>query len=177
MPVDVHLLRDGDAITLAGRRFQVIHAPGHADGQIIFCAPEDRLMLCGDQVLLRITPNIGFWSSTQPTRSAALPGLAPCTGGLAVDVALPGHHGVITDWQGRIGEFAPPRRAAGGHVMRRGRWRHCVGGQRRRHQLRPLQPARDPLRRGRNVGPSNTWPPPVARTLRKVTSRLSRKMK
>ena len=105
MPVDVHLLRDGDAITLAGRRFQVIHAPGHADGQIIFYAPEDRLMLCGDQVLLRITPNIGFWPSTQPDPLGRYLASLHALRGLAVDVALPGHHGVITDWQGRIGEL------------------------------------------------------------------------
>ncbi len=102
MPGDVQLLRDGDAIMLAGRRFDVIHAPGHADGQIIFYAPDDRLMLCGDQVLLRITPNIGFWPSTQPDPLGRYLASLAALRDLAVDVALPGHHGVINDWQGRI---------------------------------------------------------------------------
>ncbi len=104
-PTDVQLLRGGDAITMAWRRFDVIHAPGHADGQIIFYAAEDRLMLCGDQVLLRITPNIGFWPSTQPDPLGRY--LASLRELMKLDVALalPGHHGVITDWQGRICEL------------------------------------------------------------------------
>ena len=122
-PVDVQMLRAGDEITMAGRRFEVIHAPGHADGQIIFYAPADRLMLCGDQVLLRITPNIGFWPSTQADPLGRYLASLAALRDLAVDVAFPGHHGVITDWHGRIGELlhhhderleAMVRAAAGG---------------------------------------------------------------
>ena len=105
MPVDVQMLRDGDTITMAGRRFHAIHAPGHADGQIIFHAPEDRLMLCGDQVLLRITPNIGFWPSTQADPLGRYLASLRALRRLDVATALPGHHGVITDWSGRIGEL------------------------------------------------------------------------
>jgi len=104
-PVDVQMLCDGDTITMAGRRFEVIHAPGHADGQIIFYAPADRLMLCGDQVLLRITPNIGFWPSTQADPLGRYLASLASLRDLAVDVALPGHHGVITGWRGRIDEL------------------------------------------------------------------------
>lgn len=104
-PTDVQLLRGGETITMAGRRFEVIHAPGHADGQIIFYAAEDRLMLCGDQVLLRITPNIGFWPSTQPDPLGRYLASLRDLMRLDVELALPGHHGVITDWQGRICEL------------------------------------------------------------------------
>lgn len=104
-PVDVQMLRGGETITMAGRRFEVIHAPGHADGQIIFYAAEDRLMLCGDQVLLRITPNIGFWPSTEPDPLGRYLASLRDLMKLDVEKALPGHHGVITDWQGRICEL------------------------------------------------------------------------
>ncbi len=104
-PVDVQLLRAGETITLAGRSFEILHAPGHADGQIIFYAAAERLMLCGDQVLQRITPNIGFWPSTQPDPLGRY--LASLQSLLALDVflALPGHHGAIVDWQGRLREL------------------------------------------------------------------------
>ena len=101
-PSNVQFLRDGETVKLAGRRFEVIHAPGHADGQIIFYAPSDRLMLCGDQVLLRITPNIGFWPSTQPDPLGRYLTSLRALMRLDVELALPGHHGVIEDWQGRL---------------------------------------------------------------------------
>ena len=104
-PVDVQMLRSGDAITMAGRRFDVIHAPGHADGQIIFYSAADRLMLCGDQVLQRITPNIGFWPSTLPDPLGRYLASLRRLMKLDVELALPGHHGVITDWQRRICEL------------------------------------------------------------------------
>ncbi|HHY56732.1 MAG TPA: MBL fold metallo-hydrolase [Chloroflexi bacterium] len=105
LPVDVHLLRPGDSITLAERQWNILHAPGHAEGQIIFYAPADRLLLCGDHVLQRITPNIGYWPSSQPDPLGRY--LASLRALLALDVALalPGHHGAITDWQGRLHEL------------------------------------------------------------------------
>ena len=105
LPLDVQLLHPGERITLAGRSFEILHAPGHAEGQIIFYAPADRLLLCGDHVLQRITPNIGLWPSSQPDPLgrylASLRALLP----LAVTLALPGHYGAITDWPGRLHEL------------------------------------------------------------------------
>ena len=60
-PHDILTLAPGEFVTMGGRRFQSIHAPGHADGQLIFYSAADRLLLCGDQVLNRISPNIGVW--------------------------------------------------------------------------------------------------------------------
>jgi glyoxylase-like metal-dependent hydrolase (beta-lactamase superfamily II) len=93
------------AITLAGRRCEILHAPGHAEGQIIFYAPAERLLLCGDHVLQRITPNIGYWPLSQPNPLGRY--LASLRSLLALDVALalPGHHGAITDWRGRLHEL------------------------------------------------------------------------
>jgi glyoxylase-like metal-dependent hydrolase (beta-lactamase superfamily II) len=99
------MLRPGDNITLAGRRCEILHAPGHAEAQIIFYAPAERLLLCGDHVLQRITPNIGYWPSSQPDPLGRY--LASLRSLLALDVALalPGHHSAITDWRGRLHEL------------------------------------------------------------------------
>jgi len=104
-PVDVQLLRAGERIMLAQRRFEIVHAPGHADGQIIFYAPDDRLMLCGDHVLQRISPNIGYWPSTEADPLGRYLQSLRALMKLEVDLALPGHHAPITDWRRRIGEL------------------------------------------------------------------------
>lgn len=105
LPVDVQLLQPGEPITLAERRCTILHAPGHADAQIIFYAPADRLLLCGDHVLQRITPNIGLWPSTAGDPLGRYLDSLRALLALEVTVALPGHHGAISDWQGRLYEL------------------------------------------------------------------------
>ena len=65
LPGQFHRLRDGDELTIGERRWRIIigygHAPEHAS---LYCA-DDRLLISGDQVLPRITTNIGVWH-TEP---------------------------------------------------------------------------------------------------------------
>lgn len=104
-PLEHRLMKAGDAIQLGRREFLAIHAPGHSDGQLIFYDARDKLMLCGDHVLMRITPNIGSWSHSEPDPLgrylASLRDLAE----LEARLALPGHKWLITDWRGRINEI------------------------------------------------------------------------
>ncbi len=104
-PVDYRLLHADARIQLGARECLAIHAPGHSDGQLIFYDERDKLMLCGDHVLMRITPNIGSWSHSQADPLgrflASLHDLAE----LDVRLALPGHKGLIMDWRGRITEI------------------------------------------------------------------------
>ncbi len=104
-PQDVDLIEPGSIVTVGKRQFQTIHAPGHSDGQLIFYDAADQLMLCGDQVLMRISPNIGMWPISDPNPLgkylASLQELAAVT----VRLALPGHGKLITDWQGRLAEL------------------------------------------------------------------------
>lgn len=41
-------LRDGDQVTVGEARLDVIHAPGHTPGHVIFHQPESRLAIVGD---------------------------------------------------------------------------------------------------------------------------------
>ena len=61
------LLEDGDLIPLPGRRLQAVWTPGHTPGHLCLREPDARLLLTGDHVLPRITPNIGL----QPNGSDA----------------------------------------------------------------------------------------------------------
>ncbi len=104
-PLEHELLPADTVVQLGARDFRAIHAPGHSDGQMIFYDAADRLMLCGDHVLMRITPNIGIWPHSEPDPLGrflhSLNELAP----LDVRLALPGHRWLITDWRGRIEEI------------------------------------------------------------------------
>jgi glyoxylase-like metal-dependent hydrolase (beta-lactamase superfamily II) len=61
IPTEFRALSDGESITLGGRRFTMIvghgHSPEHAS---LWCA-EAGVLISGDQVLPRITPNVSVW--------------------------------------------------------------------------------------------------------------------
>lgn len=104
-PTRLDIIQPGDEIQLGKRRFQIIATPGHSDGQIIFYDPDDRLLLCGDHVLMKITPNVGIWPNglTNPL-GRFLTSLRELQA-LDVRLALPGHKALITDWRGRVNEL------------------------------------------------------------------------
>ncbi|MBB3051390.1 glyoxylase-like metal-dependent hydrolase (beta-lactamase superfamily II) [Prauserella isguenensis] len=55
------LLEDGDLVPLAGRTLRTVWTPGHTPGHLCLQAVDERLLLTGDHVLPRITPNIGLY--------------------------------------------------------------------------------------------------------------------
>ncbi|WP_189331098.1 MBL fold metallo-hydrolase [Actinoplanes ianthinogenes] len=54
------LLGDGDLIPLAGRRVRTVWTPGHTPGHICLLEPDAGVLLTGDHLLPRISPNIGL---------------------------------------------------------------------------------------------------------------------
>ena len=54
------LLEDGDRPEIPGWDLLAIWTPGHSPGHLCFWEPDERLLLSGDHVLPRITPNIAF---------------------------------------------------------------------------------------------------------------------
>ncbi|MEM7347391.1 MAG: MBL fold metallo-hydrolase [Chloroflexota bacterium] len=104
-PLTLETVESGETIHLGRRQFNIIHAPGHSDGQIIFYDPIDHLILCGDQVLTKITPNIGLWPVSEPNPLGQyLESLTDLTK-LDVQLALPGHGPLINTWHARIDEL------------------------------------------------------------------------
>lgn len=104
-PRSIAALHPGAVIDMGGRHFTAIHAPGHADGQLIFYSAADCLLLCGDQVLQRITPNIGVWPTTEPDPLARYLSSLAQLAELEVDLALTGHYAPIVDWQARVAQL------------------------------------------------------------------------
>lgn len=54
-------LNEGDEIDLGNYTFQVIDIPGHSPGHIGLYEKKHKLFFCGDHILAKITPNIGYW--------------------------------------------------------------------------------------------------------------------
>ena len=54
------LLNDGDLLDLPGRRVRVVWTPGHTPGHICLHDGDYDLLLTGDHLLPRISPNIGL---------------------------------------------------------------------------------------------------------------------
>lgn len=73
MPGPDILLADGDLVPLPGRRLRAVWTPGHTPGHLCLHEETEDLLLTGDHVLPRITPNVGLQShSTDPPLAAYL---------------------------------------------------------------------------------------------------------
>jgi glyoxylase-like metal-dependent hydrolase (beta-lactamase superfamily II) len=72
---------------------------------MIFYDPDDKLLLSGDHVLMKITPNIGLWAESDPDPLGQFLDSLRQVRALDVRLALPGHKRLIEDWQGRIDEL------------------------------------------------------------------------
>lgn len=104
-PERVESFAPGDELLLGNRRVQAISAQGHADDQTVFYDAADRLLLCGDQVLMRITPNVGTWPNTPANPLGRFLTDLRRLRQLDVRLALPGHRREISDFAPRIDEL------------------------------------------------------------------------
>jgi len=64
-PRHYHRIRHGDKLAIGGRDWEVIVGLGHAPEQACLHCPELGVLIAGDQILPKITPNIGVWA-TEP---------------------------------------------------------------------------------------------------------------
>src|SRR3979411_3369921 len=84
----------GDEISIGTRRFKVITGGGHALDQVMLYCASDKLFLSADQVLGKISPNVGV-GAVEPDQNSLgeyLASLASLTTTLPYDVlVLPGH--------------------------------------------------------------------------------------
>jgi glyoxylase-like metal-dependent hydrolase (beta-lactamase superfamily II) len=81
-----------------------VHAfPGHADGHI--CLVKDGLMIAGDHLLPRISPQIGLYPEARPDPLGDYLASLRRTVELAPRVAFPGHGDPVLDPAGRAAEL------------------------------------------------------------------------
>jgi glyoxylase-like metal-dependent hydrolase (beta-lactamase superfamily II) len=84
----------------------VVHAPGHADHQLVLHDEGCGILYAADHLMLGITPNIGIWPETEPHPLARYLDSLEEMRGLEAELVLPGHGPVFRDLSGRISELA-----------------------------------------------------------------------
>lgn len=102
---DVTYMRAGGVLTMNGRDWELIDAPGHAYGAVCLYDNKRQWMLCGDQVLPRITPNVSVVPGEEEDPLADFLGSLEQLQTYDVELALPGHRDPFTNFRERIGEL------------------------------------------------------------------------
>jgi glyoxylase-like metal-dependent hydrolase (beta-lactamase superfamily II) len=106
LAVPTRLVDEGDVLDAGGRRWRVLHLPGHADGHIALYEQEGGRLLGGDVLLEEITPNVGRWPDTGPDPLGRYLETLRRVAALAPGVVYPGHGPVIRAAAGRAEEIA-----------------------------------------------------------------------
>lgn len=97
-------VKDGDEIRAGEYCFRCILTKGHTEGHLCLYDQNKKLLLSGDHILGKITPNITLWRLEEDVLGNYLASLDKIAG-LEVDLVLPGHRHMITDCRGRIEEL------------------------------------------------------------------------
>jgi glyoxylase-like metal-dependent hydrolase (beta-lactamase superfamily II) len=97
-------VENGASIEIGAYHFICILTPGHSPGHMCLYEPTHRLLISGDHILARITPNITVWPQMPDALSQYLHNLDK-TLELEIDLVLPGHRGLIYDCPKRIDEI------------------------------------------------------------------------
>ena len=95
----------GEKLDLGGSSARIIHAPGHADNQLMLHDERRGILYAADHILLKITPNIGLWPESKPHPLARYLESLEALRGLEANLVLPGHGPVFHDLDGRIEEL------------------------------------------------------------------------
>jgi len=96
------LIEDGDEPEVPGWDLKAIWTPGHSPGHLCFYEAGNRLMLSGDHVLPRITPNISFHPQAGPNPLGDFLASLDKVAGYDADEVLPAHEQRFVDLRGRV---------------------------------------------------------------------------
>lgn len=99
------LIEDGDKPEVPGWDLSAIWTPGHSPGHVCFYEAGHRLMLSGDHVLPRITPNISFHPQAGPNPLGDFLSSLDKVAGFESDEVLPAHEHRFLDLQARVAEL------------------------------------------------------------------------
>jgi glyoxylase-like metal-dependent hydrolase (beta-lactamase superfamily II) len=99
------LFEDGARVDIKGWDLRTVWTPGHSPGHVCFYSDAHRLLLSGDHVLPRITPNIGVHTQQFPNPLGNYLESLLKVQNLGVDEVLPAHEYRFADLRGRLDEI------------------------------------------------------------------------
>lgn len=105
MPDEILPLHPGEKLEVGDGSFRLVHTPGHTDHHLMLHDERRRVVIAGDHLLLRITPNIGVWPYTAPRPLQRYLDSLESLHGLEADLVLPGHGPLFHDIDGRMDEL------------------------------------------------------------------------
>ncbi|WP_373231420.1 MBL fold metallo-hydrolase [Cohnella sp.] len=104
-PQAMNILHAGQVFRMGGLPWEIIGGEGHAPGHLSFYNRDSGKLICGDQVLPDISPNIGWMPEGDPDPLGSylysLRGMLP----LEVTMAYPGHRNPFQQFTQRIEEL------------------------------------------------------------------------
>jgi len=109
-------VEEGYVIKVGSYCFKCLETKGHTPGHICLYDQEKKLLLSGDHILDKITPNITLWQLGEDVLGNYLNSLDRIAA-LDVEVVLPGHRNIIHDCQGRINELKNHHQARLANVL------------------------------------------------------------
>ena len=102
--LNLSVAKDGDTISIGDYLFRCIETPGHTQGHICLYEPNKKIFLCGDLILVNITPNITLNSEDRNPLKEYLMSLDKVYD-LDVELVLPGHRSIFRNHKKRIREL------------------------------------------------------------------------
>ncbi len=99
------MLEDQSVVELDGWDLRTIWTPGHSPGHVCFYSGDRRLLLSGDHILPRITPNIGVHTQQVPNPLGDFLESLLKVQNLGVDEVLPAHEYRFSGLGARIDEI------------------------------------------------------------------------
>jgi glyoxylase-like metal-dependent hydrolase (beta-lactamase superfamily II) len=99
------LFEDGREIDLPGWPLRTIWTPGHSPGHVCFLSEEQRLLISGDHVLPRITPNISVHAQQQSNPLGDYLDSLRKVQNLGTEEVLPAHEYRFSDLDSRLEEI------------------------------------------------------------------------
>lgn len=99
------LFEDGRKVDVPGWNLQTVWTPGHSPGHVCFFSSDRRLLLSGDHVLPRITPNIGVHTQQFPNPLGKFLESLLKVQNLDVEEVLPAHEYRFANLRGRLDEI------------------------------------------------------------------------
>jgi glyoxylase-like metal-dependent hydrolase (beta-lactamase superfamily II) len=96
--------KDSDTISIGDYLFECIETPGHTAGHICLYERDKKIFICGDHILVDITPNITLSAEDRNPLKEYLMSLDKVYD-LDVELVLPGHRSIFRNQKERIREL------------------------------------------------------------------------
>ena len=108
IPARYHRLREGDTVAVGGRNWRILIGTGHSPEHACLYCEELGVLISGDQVLPKISPNISVWHQEPDADplSLFLDSLSQFRRLPAETLVLPSHNWPFTGLHSRVDELA-----------------------------------------------------------------------